>query len=194
MRSRSKLENPLSLDALAEGYCKSIWNAKRLIDDGEILIKCERYLGAINSFRLAIEEMAKAHLINQAAIFDEQESDKWKWFWTAFRRHAEKLKLLEYEFHWKSYKDKKEFNRRINLLVSTREKSIYVDFDPGSGRFWSPEERFMLAGDIRETAKLDFKDALLLFKRLIPAGMPSIDTTLNVFQFQRDEIKKTGLR
>lgn len=80
MRNRKKFENPLSLNALAEGYCKSIENAKRLIDDGEILVKCNRFLGAISSFRLAIEEMAKAHLINQAAIFDEHNSDKWKWF------------------------------------------------------------------------------------------------------------------
>lgn len=189
-----KLNKPVSLELLVEGYCKSIENAKRLIDDGKILFKCSRYLAAINSFRLAIEEMAKAHLINQAVAFDENAKEKWKWFWNAFHSHSEKLKLLEYELHGNSYKDREEFNRRIELLISSREDSIYVKFDRRIERFITPEELFRLGGDLKQTAELDFRYVLRLFQLFIPVGMPSVEIMLNVFRLQRDELKRNKLK
>lgn len=114
-----------------------------------------------------------------------------------FYSHPEKLKLLEYELHWESYKDKRdkeEFNKRIKVLVETREDSIYVKYNSANKRFLTPEETFKPGGDLRVTAELEFRYARSLFKMFTPAGMPSIDTTLSVFQFQRDKIKKTGLR
>jgi AbiV family abortive infection protein len=189
-----KINKPISLELLAEGYCRSIENAQRLIDDGEILFKCSRYLAAINSFRLAIEEMAKAHLINQAIAYDENAKDKWMWFWNAFHSHSEKLKLLEYELHWNSYKDREEFNRRIKLLISSREDSIYVKFDRRIERFLTPEQLFRLGGDLKQTAELDFRYALKLFQLFIPAGMPSVDTMLKVFRLQRDELERERLK
>ena len=84
----------VSLEMLANGYCKSIKNAERLIKDSEILINFSRYLSAINSLRLAIEELAKAHLINNAVLFEEDDNDKWKWFWKAFHCHREKIRIL----------------------------------------------------------------------------------------------------
>jgi|GEM_PF-6142511 len=82
---------PLLLQMLAEGYCKSIENAKRLIDDGNVLIKNKRYVGAINSLRLAIEEIAKALLMNQAALFKKDDKQKWEWFWEVFFNHKKSL-------------------------------------------------------------------------------------------------------
>ena len=124
MKTPKNYDEAVSLEILADGYCKSINNAGRLIEDSEILINFGRYLPAINSFRLATEELAKAHLINQAVLFDEDDTDKWKWFWKTFHDHKEKIRLLEDEFHWSSYQDKEEFHRRVNILKPKERKQF----------------------------------------------------------------------
>lgn len=102
MKIPSKYSKPVSIDELSKGYCKSYHNAVRLIEDGEILLKTTRYLSALNCFRLGLEELSKAHLIVQAAIFYTDDEKKWKWFWSVFKDHKKKVRLFEYELHWKS--------------------------------------------------------------------------------------------
>ena len=115
---------------LARGHCLAVANARRLILDGELLLNSGSFLSAISQFRLAVEELAKAHLITNASVFKTTDTEKWKWFWSAFDNHREKLRIIEYEFHWEHYRDRDEFNRRISVLRSSREKlsmSILTD-------------------------------------------------------------------
>jgi AbiV family abortive infection protein len=141
-------------------------------------------VGAYSSYRMAVEEIAKAHLITQAAAFHDPESDKWRWFWSAFYEHTEKLKLLEHEFHQNSFRDEQELASRIKLMKGAREKAIYVDFDSGSMRFWTPRERFEAAGNLRETAELERNCARLVFAFITAAGTPDIKTTLAVYKIE----------
>ena len=189
MRCPKNYNESVPLESLAEGHCKSIENARRLIDDGEILIKCGRYLAAINSIMLAIEELAKAHLIDQAIAFNDNDKDKWKWFWNSFHRHKEKLRLLEYEFHWKSYQDREEFHRRIKSLMTRREESVYVQFDYRKNKFLTPKEISSFRTNIKSRAMVEFKYALGLFKMFIIAEMPTPETTLKAYKLYRKSEK-----
>jgi len=154
---------------LAKGHCLAVENARRLIADGELLLSKGSYLSAINHFRLAVEELAKAHLITNAAVFKATDSEKWKWFWRAFNDHREKLRIIEYEFHWKNYRDKNEFNRRISRLRTAREMTIYVDFDRSKSVFTSPGKHF---ADPIDLANLDHQYVLGIFAMFTMAGMP----------------------
>jgi len=185
MKLHRNYDKSVKLKTLAEGYCKSVESARRLIDDGKILFKCERYLGAINSFMLATEELAKAHLIDQARAFSSCDKKNWKWFWYVFPRHKEKLRLLNYSFHWKSEHDIEEFHKRIDYLIDKRQESIYVDFDPKDEKFISPEEVFSKGIDIKSCARIEQKYVLLLFKMFIIAGMPSTEMKLKEYELYR---------
>jgi AbiV family abortive infection protein len=182
------------LEILADGYCKSINNARRLIDDGEILVKCGRFLPAINSFRLAVEELAKAHLINQAVVFDEDDKDKWKWFWKTFHNHKKKIRLLEHEFHWPSYQDRSEFHKRVNILLAQREESIYVQFDSDKKEFLSPEDFFRSKNAISRYAKNELQYAKHVYGMFIMAGEPKPDIMLKVFKHQHNSEKGENLK
>jgi len=185
MKLPRNYDKSVTLEALAEGHCNSVGNARRLIDDGEILIKCERYLGAINSFMLATEELAKAHLIDQTIAFSHNDKKKWKWFWNAFPKHKEKIRLLNYSFHWKSNHDKEEFGKKVNYLMSKRLESIYVDFDTKDEKFLSPEEVFSTGIDIKDCAIIEQKYALVLFNMFIIAGMPTPEIKLKAYKLYR---------
>jgi AbiV family abortive infection protein len=190
MKCPKNYDKPVSLVTLAKGHCKSVENARRLIDDSEILIKCGRYLSAINSIMLAIEELAKANLIDQAITFNENDKDKWKWFWNSFHSHKEKLRLLEYQVHWNSYQDKEEFHRRVNLLMTCREESIYVQFDCKNNKFLTPEEIYGIRADVKDFAIINFKYVLGLFKFFIFAGgMPKPEIKLKAYKLYRKSEK-----
>ena len=191
MKTPKNYDEEVPLDTLADGYCKSINNARRLIEDGEILINIGRYLSALNSFRLAIEELAKAHLINQAVLFDE--SDKWKWFWSAFHDHREKIRILEYEFHWPSYQDKNKFDKRVHILKTQREESIYVQFDSNKKEFLCPEDFFRSREILSHYAINELSYTKLVYGMFTLAGEPKPDFMLKVFKHQRDSQKGENL-
>ncbi len=171
-------DRPLPIRELARGHCLSVANADRLIRDGEILLNLGRYLSAINEFRLAVEELAKAHLMTQASKFRSSDAEKWKWFWKAFDDHREKLRIIEYEFHWDGYQDKNEFNRRVSFLRTAREKSIYVDFDRSQNVFSSPEGYF---DDAAKLAILDHEYVIKIYAMFTLSGMPTVQTMENVY-------------
>ena len=177
----------IPLEILAEGHCKSIENAKRLLEEGKILINHHRYVGAINSFRLATEELAKAHLITQATKYKEDDEDKWEWFWNAFSSHKEKLRLLEYELSWEKYMDKNEFHRRIKVLIETREKSIYVHFDRENKRFLAPNEIYDRIPTAKETAELELTYTSYLLFLLAPVGTPTPKLMLAQYKLYQEE-------
>lgn len=187
MKTPKNYNKAISLKILTDGYCKSINNARRLIDDGEILIKCGRFLTAINCFRLAVEELAKAILIMEVVVFDKDDKDEWKWFWRAFHSHKEKIRLLERKLHWPSYQDKNEFHKRVNTLLTQREESIYVQYDSNKKEFLSPEDFFLSKDDLSSYAKNELQYALKLYGFFISmTGEPEPDIILKVFK----EIKK----
>jgi AbiV family abortive infection protein len=163
---------------LAKGHCLAVANARRLIVEGELLLKSGGYLSAINQFRLAVEELAKAHLISQASTFKETDTEKWKWFWAAFNDHREKLRIIEYEFHWESYRDREEFNRRISVLRNSREKVLYVDFDRANKKFSSPDQHLADPGTM---AVLDHQYVLKIYELFTVAGMPEAHIMEDVY-------------
>lgn len=186
MRRKNKLSSVVSFRTLADGYCKSIENGKRLIDDGIVLLKNERYLGAINSFRLATEEIIKAHLLNQPVSYSEGDSEKWDWLWSAFRNHSEKQKVILWEFHRDNSRVCAEFNNVVKMMLSTRNDSIYVKFDPKVKRFLSPEESLKFAGELQTVAELERKYAMAIFELFTISGMPTADIIEKVFIMQHD--------
>lgn len=197
MDNKMKSNPAVSFRVLAEGYCKSIANSKRLIDDGIILIKNERYLGAINSFRLATEEIIKAHLLNQPVAYGEEDHTKWEWLYTAIRHHETKQQVLLLEFHPNSFQGLAEFDKLIEIILSNRNDSIYVKFDRPNKRFLSPEETFSFGGDLKTTAELEYRYAMAIFKLFTLAGMPTVDSIEKVFIMQNEieaRKKKKALR
>lgn len=190
MKTPGNYDEAISLEILADGYCKCIINARRLIKEGEVLINCRRFIAAIDFFRLAVEELAKAHLINQAVVFDEDDKDKWRWFWRAFHDHKEKIRLLELEFHWPSYQDRNEFHRRVKILLSQREESIYVQFNSKVKVFLRPEDFFRSKNDIKRYVRNEFQYAKSLYRIFTMAGEPRPDFILRVYEHQRNNKKK----
>lgn len=185
-----KYDKPVSLQELVNGYCLSINNAIRLIDDAEILINNNRFVGAINYLILARQELAKSHLINNAIFIDENDKKKWKWFWMSFKNHIEKERILEYELHCPYYKNKEKFHERVNHLMKFREASIYIDFDPNNQKFVTPEEIISERQKLEEQAKLLFEYSLKLLEIFCVAGKPKPEVIFEVFKEQRDRLKK----
>jgi AbiV family abortive infection protein len=181
-----KLDKPISTNLLAVGYCKSLSNAERLIDEGRVLLGTERCLGAFNSFCLAEEEIAKAILMSEAVAYAETDSVSWRNFWNAFDSHEEKQKILLRVFHGGRFPN--TFNKTIR---EARNNSIYVGFAPATSTFWSPAELFSRVGDLKVTARNEhiYVSGLLdFFTRL--AGMPTVETMEKVFKMQRDNISQ----
>lgn len=185
MEIPSNYDESLSNETLAEGYCKSIKNSKRLLKDGEILFKERRYVGSINYFRLATEEITKAFLIEKAYEFTKNDKEKWKWFWKVYRNHKKKLKLLESSIHNQCFKNTGELNKAIQTLLQTREKSIYVYFNKDNKKFFSPEEIFSRIPTIEDTAKMEFDYTKKLYEMFTVAGDPDIQTELNKIELRQ---------
>jgi AbiV family abortive infection protein len=84
VRTLKDYQESISLDILANEHCKAVSNARCLIDDATLLIRNDRFLSALDFLCLAIEELAKAHLITRAVVFDAGDVDKWQWLRLAF--------------------------------------------------------------------------------------------------------------
>jgi AbiV family abortive infection protein len=177
----------IPIKELAKGHCLAVENACRLVEDGEVLLNCKRPLTAINLFLLAYEEFSKAHIISQSVLFSEDDVEKWTWFWKAFRDHREKLRVLQYEFHWSNYQDKAEFDRRINLFKNRREDSLYVSLDPGTNEFQKAGAQI---GDYDNFAELLHQYLLGVIVLFCPAGLPTPVDMEHVYIAQRKKFMK----
>jgi len=186
MKISSKCSKPISTEELSKGYCKSFYNAVRLIEDGGILLRNDRFLSALNCFRLGLEELAKAHLVINASTFNESDEEKWEWFWKAFSDHKEKGRILEYELHWKSDSDKNKFHDIVNSLIEQRLESIYVQFDERNEKFLSPEDFFRDSEGLRRFVQNEFNYVKNVLRFFNLAGMPDPNTMLKVM----DSLKK----
>ena len=190
MKIPNKFNQPVSLEVLAQGICACEENARRLIADAEVLIKSGGFLSAINLLRLAIEEMAKDHLLWQGATYGNQSSAEWEWLWDAFESHKEKLRAVEYEIHWASYQDKEEFHRRINILQNQREHCLYVHFDAQANKFFRPSE---LIPDAENLVMSQYKYALGLYQLFFPVGSQPMDEIIFALkETEENHRKKTG--
>ena len=85
------------------------------------LITERRETGCINACRLAVEELAKSHLLTQGASYKDSDTEKWRWIWDSFTDHREKLRVIEYELHWPAYQDRQQFHDRVTVLRNLRE-------------------------------------------------------------------------
>lgn len=178
---------PLTLEELANGHCLAVANAFRLIQDGEVLLEAKKWLSAINLFKLASEELAKAHIITQASVFDESDSEKWEWFWRSLSDHREKLRILEYELHWGGYQDKDEFNRRVSLLRRQREDTLYVGFNHEQRTFIAPGS---VLGDAEEFATVQHRYVIGVLQLFVVAGLPTPEVQLSVYKRSRKRMSE----
>ena len=173
---------PIALDKLAQGHCLAVRNAYRLSEDGEALLKAKRWLSAINLFKLASEELAKVHMITQAASYEASNKEGWEWFRKSFNDHREKLRVLEYELHWNSYQDKNEFNRRVALPQKQREDALYVGLDSESNTFLEPGS---LLGNHEEFATVQHQYVVSVLGLFMAAGLPTPKLMLSVYRNRR---------
>jgi AbiV family abortive infection protein len=190
MKVPSKFNEPVNTDILAEGICACYDNAERLTEEAEILINAGKFLGAFNSLCLAEEELIKTHLLTQGVTYENKEKDKWKWLWKSFYDHREKIRILEYEFHWSSYEDKAEFERRVNLAREQRENATYVNFDYKQKRFILPEESLGGASEVERLARNELRYVYNLFKIFYIGGKPTLNIEKTALKSIWNEQKK----
>ncbi len=103
MKIPKRFAESVSLEALAEGVFRCHGNAIRLATAAELLLDNGLYASCINTCRLAVEELAKAHLLTQGASYKNSDRSKWAWIWASFTNHKEKLRIIEYELSWPSH-------------------------------------------------------------------------------------------
>lgn len=180
MKIPSKYNKPLSIDQLVSGIMACYDNYIRLFEDGKILFEEKRFLSCISVARLAAEELIKSHLLFQGATYKDDEVEQWQWMWRSFSDHREKLRILEYEFHWKYYGDeenaKEKFNKIINLLIEQREMAIYVAYDSKKEIFLSPENYFKNKGfELEKYAKNELAYLENLARIFFVGGKPTIE-------------------
>jgi AbiV family abortive infection protein len=175
----------VSLEELARGKYLCIDNACRLYDDAQALIKSERYVGAVNALKLANEEIAKARLIDQAAMFENHELELWAWFWKAFSNHRTKIEFLQHDFHSHLIKGKGHFKKTTDTLLKSRTLLIYVDYNKGLNRFIAPAQRLPSPKD-KEVAEIEIKytDCLLRMIAIVPFDEK---TNLGTYRYMRKD-------
>ncbi len=100
---------------------------------------------------------------------------------------------MEYEFHWPSYQDKNEFDKRVNILKTQREESIYIQFDSNKKEFLIPEDFFCSGEAISRYAKNELQYSKLVYGMFAMAGEPKPDIMFKVFKHQHDSQKGENL-
>jgi AbiV family abortive infection protein len=78
----------LTPSQIAEGMNSAIRNAKRLLDDAELLCKADRFASSASLAILAIEEAGKTSILRALAVArDDKEIARW---WRDYRSHTKK--------------------------------------------------------------------------------------------------------
>ncbi len=174
--------NPVSLESLAEAFCMTIANAYRLVEDGEKLLRNNRYLGAVGSFYHAIDEIVRAHLIGKAAAFKTEDQERWNGFWRVSENRPEKLRILESEVHANIFPDPREAEGAKGLLEKIKSEFVYVAYDPTSGAFVPPGEVVVRSNQVATLAKDLHHYVLRLFSFFNFQGLPTPQSVLQVFR------------
>ena len=154
------------------------------------LITERRETGCINACRLAVEELAKSHLLTQGASYKDSDTEKWRWIWDSFTDHREKLRVIEYELHWPAYQDRQQFHDRVTVLRNLREDVMYVQFDTSTKSFHDPEEVLEKYGGAEAEARRQITYLHHLIALFFPMGRLSVEDLLGGFrsiQAQRRE-------
>ncbi len=88
MGAMSPYRGKLSPKQIADGMSAAYRNAKRLLEDAEILFGAKRYPSAASLAALAIEEVGKGPILRSFAMAGDDEDVKKKW--KAYRSHQTK--------------------------------------------------------------------------------------------------------
>lgn len=158
---------------MVEGVYRCHGNAENFAVQAEVLFTAGCFAGCVNACRLAVEELAKSHLLTLAASFKETETEKWRWLWAAFTDHREKLRVIEYEVHWPAYQDTGTFHDRVTALRNLREDAVYVQFDAAKLTFQDPQEALTAYGGAEVEARRQSGYLGLLMLCFFPVGRPS---------------------
>lgn len=116
----------------------SLSNARDLLEDARLLFERGRYPRATALAVMAIEEIAKWHLIQDGFI--KTPDGKWKEFWSEVRNHPTKLKKYKHSRYMEELKtlyrnDPTEWTEAVAEIESEpdlqalREGCLYVDHD-----------------------------------------------------------------
>jgi AbiV family abortive infection protein len=154
---------PLTREQLGQGHRECLQNAKRLIEDAQLLGRHERYRAGYLVLLLASEELGKAIWLR---IGQSVEAHKWREWWRSYFSHADKQAAgilawaqandwEEYERNW--HEIHKRIDKAAARVAVLREKIMYVNFD--EGKFISPLEDNEIKKDFNE--ELKFSEWLL---------------------------------
>jgi AbiV family abortive infection protein len=136
----------LTPDQLTDGYGKTISNAFRLLQ-AAMTLTAEFPEAALGLAEIGQEETGKSLSFLAAFSFA---SDKaiWRWFWSAWKNHQlkahraflyELISPVHIEMHGSGVLRRAGLPIRGKIQYE-KEVSFYVNFDPKSGRFVSPEK------------------------------------------------------
>ena len=177
----------LTCERLADGFCLAIDNAYRLVEDGENLLRAQRYLGAIGLFTHAMDELMKAHVISRAPGFREDDASSWDWFWRVLADRKEKLDLLERDIHPNVFRNKEDEAEMRRLLKALRSQFVYADYREETSEFALPGGAPVRMGGDQKIAKLVYRYVLALFSHFNFYGKPNPQAVHQVFCDQRDD-------
>jgi len=140
VRRRGK---PLTSRQLFDAACAAYFNAERLLDDADILIKAGRAPTAFSLCVLASEEMGKFIITAAAATHIAVRPEYVETFHKRFRSHGRKLStLLLFDVPAERLGDH-DFVARHNEVVASgnidKQRGLYVDIDEG-GNPVSPKD------------------------------------------------------
>ncbi len=175
MKIPEQVDFALSDDEIAVGMWLAFENAGRLIDDAKSLMASGGYTTAQGGLRVAVEEIAKVLLLNQAIYWDKDDQEKWDYFWQAWDNHKEKLRLVEYLYHWNTNEEQQRFHQNITVLLKSREWLWYVDFDPISRAYRAPQIRHISQQEAHEFTEVEMRYAEMLLGSLTPVQAGSME-------------------
>jgi len=134
----TRFEGPISGRDAALLASLSLFNARDLLEEAGLLFERGRYSRATAIAVIAIEEIAKWHLVQDRFI--ETPDDRWKEFWSEVRSHPTKLKKYKHSRYMEALKTLygsgsgmwTETVAEIESepdLKALREGCLYVDYD-----------------------------------------------------------------
>ena len=183
----TQVKNSIDLDELSQAYCLAVANSYRLVEDAEKLFGNRRFLAAVASCKNAVEELLKAHLISKAVLFDENDAEKWDWFWDVFPDRLKKLNFLETEIHSNIFKNRSDTEEYMEVVEVLKENFVGVWFDKKKDKFAPPGDILAKSPDERALARRIYEYVLSLYKALNIHGLPKPWDTKEVFKHMREK-------
>ena len=200
-------KNSLKPDQIAEGMNAANKNARRLIEDAEILFDLNRFPSALSLSILSIEESGKVSILRELAL--AKNGDQVKEAWKAYRSHTKKNIMWLFPHLASSGANKLDqfrslFDKKAEhplLLDNLKQIGFYTDC-LGKAH-WSVPEQIIdrdNTEDILKVAKLMCKDRVyttkeieLWVKHIKPVWKGSMDSMKSALNNWFDEMVKENL-